>query len=104
MSTIPGGVLAANHRAIIKGDIGGQIRQETKTVDEREVDGGARGGFASGVEDGLGVEGGGPAYCVDPAEEAGEDGEKADDHCCYVVRAMCERDDEGKLMLTSSKE
>lgn len=90
VSAVARGVLSANDWAIVKGEIGDEVGEEAETVDEREVDGGARGGFAAGVEDGLGIERGGPAYCVDPAKEAGKYGEKTDDHFSLcLLRHAC---------------
>lgn len=90
VAAVAGGVLGADDGAVVEGAVGGEVGEEAQAVDEREVDGGARGGLAGEVEEGLRVEGGGPASRVDPAEEAGEDGEEADDHFCYILAAICE--------------
>lgn len=91
MPAVARGVLRADHGAKVKGQVGNEVGEKPQAIDEREVDGGARGGLAPRVEDGLRVEGGGPAYCVDPAKEAREDREEAYDHCywlTYIVRAI----------------
>lgn len=71
MAAVARGVLGADDGAVVKGEVGDEVGQETQAVDEREVNGRARGRSAPGVEERLRVERGGPADGVDPAKEAG---------------------------------
>lgn len=56
VAVVARGVLRADDGAVVEGEVGHEIGQETQAVDEREVDGRARGRSAPGVEDGLRVE------------------------------------------------
>lgn len=69
---MPQRILLSYDRGIEEGGGGGEVGEETQDVDGGKVDGGAGGGLAAVVEDGLGVEGGGPGDGVDPAADGGE--------------------------------
>lgn len=64
-------VLPPDLRRVEECAVGDEVRDEAEDIDGWEVDGRAAGGLPPEVEDGLGIEGEGPAEGVDPAEGGG---------------------------------
>lgn len=82
---VPQSVIPSNLRGEEERRVRREVCNEAQDVDGSEVDGCAGGGLATEVEDGLRVEGEGPAEKVDPAEEPRDDAEERSCHRgCYI--------------------
>lgn len=71
MPFIPSSILRAYRWRVEESGVRDEVCDEAQDVDGGEIDGCSSCGASAVVEEGLGVEGGGPADGVDPAEGVG---------------------------------